>query len=139
MTLQKLANACNQILEESPVLPLIGVPWMHFTNTRQVTHKNLLNEAPSFVFGELFFRVGWACINVARLSFLLLFLRIKARQEWQLLKTKKNDIVIKTWALENGNPHHDFYFGGLASQLHHIGNSVLVLSGNVLKKKWDSL
>ena len=123
LDLERLAEALQAVKQACPMLPVLGIRWMHFRHPLHPIQEALLHEE-----GRAARRHdGWLLLRRLAHSFLalgyvtlqLIRLRAAVRCELAALSRERFEVVVKTMCfgparLANG---HDFYFGDLPQRL----------------------
>lgn len=136
--LEKLAKVCYDLQKRFPFLPLIGIPWMHFTNTRFAVHDRLLHRKNWGTLLVILPRCVWLFLRGLRFFAVLSSIQLKSAKAVKKMRGTELDGVIKTWGFPGKTGENDFYFGDLASQLFQRRKRFLLLSGNGTGKRWSA-
>lgn len=135
---EQLAQACYTIRKRMPTLPVLGIQWMHRTNTRDPLHEELLAKKRNYRWLLLPARLFLLVLRSIFLILATLLLRWKFGAGSRFLKDQRIDIVAKSWHFANQMPMQDkdFYYGELQQMFFKRGLSSLLLCGNVGKRSW---
>lgn len=137
MTLKELAASCTDLKGRYPYLAFWGIAWLHFTNARHPVQKALLKGEKKYVLWELILRMGWLTLAGLHVAALISFWKGWYRKEWRRHQGERFDLVGKSWGFPDGKLNsHDFYWGDLQSKLSSQGFKMLLLCGNVGRKRW---
>lgn len=154
-SIERLAEALNDVRRRCLDLPVLAVPWMHVKHPIHPVQQELIEEGclsqagmceTDWVrdagawrrAGALAGRFGLCLLYAAYLTVRLVQLRCCLRHEITTLKRQRFDLIAKTWrfGVDRTVDGYDFYYGDLQKRLEERGVRMLLLCGDPEGKGW---
>lgn len=135
---EQLRKACCAVRGRFPKIPVIGIPWLYFTNVRNPVHRRLCAHDQKWVLPLMILRMAWPFIKGFQTAFKVVWLRLQCRDALAVLKNQSFDVVAKTWVFGGRREaqDNDFYYGDLQTRLADNNIAMLLLCGNVSGRNW---